>query len=146
MNKKPSILDLRDIVVPDPVSTAPETWGWYVLFALVLVIAAVATWWLVRRRRANRYRRVALAALPDCTDIASLAVLVKRVCLSAYPRAEVASLSGESWLRFLDSTIDGTPFSTGPGRALDHYAQAPEDVSGPAGTVETWIRRHRARD
>ena len=146
MNEAPSILDLRDVALPESVSMAPQTWGWAVLLVVVLALAGVVVWRLARRHRANRYRRSALAELPACGDAAALARLVKRVCLSAFPRTEVAALSGEAWLRFLDSTVEGAPFLGGPGRALaDHYAVFSEATPELTHTVEQWIRRHRAR-
>ncbi len=142
----PSILDLRDLAQPAPVSLAPQTWGWYVLFAAAIGLVALTVWLAVRHHLANRYRRAALAELRGLNEASTIALLVKRVCLTAFPRVEVASLSGDDYLRFLDSTIDGSPFTTGPGRALgDHYGGENGDVSALASTVGTWIRKHRAR-
>jgi hypothetical protein len=36
--------------------------------------------------------------------LSQLAILLKRVALTYYPRAEVASLYGQEWVRFLQST------------------------------------------
>jgi hypothetical protein len=47
-----------------------------------------------------------------------LSVLLRRVCISLYPRAEVAGLTGEAWLNFLDQPLTGRPFGTGNGRIL----------------------------
>ena len=59
-------------------------------------------------RRGGERRRV----------LSDLSALLKRVALAAYPRGEVASLSGASWVSFLDRTLGGTEFSGGPGRVL----------------------------
>ena len=146
MKDAPSIIDLREIALREPVGLGPSTWGWYLLFA---ALALLGTWLAVgaiRRRRANRYRREALVRLVSIGDVAALAVLVKRVCLTAFPRAEVARLSGEPWLRFLDGTTAGEPFTTGPGRLLaDHYGREAEASPELRETVRAWIRRHRAR-
>jgi len=40
------------------------------------------------------------------------------VALTRFPRREVAALSGDPWLRFLDETGGGGRFSDGPGRVL----------------------------
>ncbi|NIM02313.1 MAG: DUF4381 family protein, partial [Acidobacteria bacterium] len=39
--------------------------------------------------------------------IAALPVLVKETALTYRPRSEVAALSGDSWLRFLDESYGG---------------------------------------
>jgi len=105
--------ELADISVPSPPSWVPQTWGWAVL-GVVLVIAALwAGWRALRRYRANRYRREALAELSSLESgldagsdqrahaLAGAAVLLKRTALAAWPRDQVAALNGEGWGRFL---------------------------------------------
>ncbi len=107
---------LADVATPPPVSYVPQTWGWA---ALALVILALAAWgfahWL-RRCDANRYRAEALAELGaiekrvgegDAAALAALPPLLKRVALAAWPRARVAALSQESWVRFLSENERG---------------------------------------
>jgi Ca-activated chloride channel family protein len=120
----------------------------------VLFVAVVTeTWQFLRHRRANRYRREALAELKQIVGMApqqigsQLSLLVRRTALAAFPREQVASLTGEAWLAFLDRSLDCTEFSAGPGRLL---ASAPYAPIGPGerqlvGLVELtrrWIRRH----
>jgi hypothetical protein len=74
-----------------------------------------------------------------------LAELLKRVALVAYPRLQVASLSGIEWLRFLDETVGTTDFSVGPGQQLVRiYDRA---ISAPSPELlqlaRHWIRQHR---
>lgn len=103
---------LKDIATPAPVSWLPQTWGW-VLLALV-VLAGLSIWIgiAIRRYRANRYRRDALRELSlieqNMRDPATcmlalqeLAALLKRVMLAAWPRTEVAALTGAAWVDFL---------------------------------------------
>ena len=49
---------------------------------------------------------------------ADLSVLLRRLSISAFPRAESASLTGDDWLNFLDSSLQRKAFSDGPGRIL----------------------------
>lgn len=146
MSETPTILDLRDVALPDPVSLAPETWGWAVLALAFLAVAVAAALLALRRRGRNRYRREALSALARLTEGAAIAALVKRVGIVAYGRRAVAPLSGEAWLRFLDATIDDPLFTQGPGAALGaHYRGETADVEALRVLVRQWIRRHRAR-
>ena len=138
---------LNDIVVPEPVSLVPQTAGWIVLG--VVIIAALTAWaaFAWRRYRRNAYRREALDLL-DTTPPQELPALVKRVALAATPRTEVASLTGDPWLEFLDRTYGGNGFSNGPGRALAtlSFAAAAPDAGVPGelhDLVALWIRKHR---
>jgi uncharacterized protein DUF4381 len=127
---------LHEILLPDPVSWMPQTTGWYAVLALVLCIVARWIYGRVRRYRANRYRRLALAELaiierelrqPErrAQALAHIPVVLKRTALAAFPRRDVAGLSGEQWLAFLDQTMGGKHFTAGGGRLLADVAYAP---------------------
>jgi hypothetical protein len=155
-----SLANLHDIVVPPPVSWWPLAWGWYLLGALLL---AALAWGLVRWRRwrlANRYRDLALAELDDLSDaigdpasrtgaLAALPMLLKRVALAAWPREQVAQLSGAAWWRFLDGS--GGTLGQVEGARLERLSYGREagaglsetEARGLAKAVRAWIRRHR---
>lgn len=154
---------LQEISLPEAVAWTPQTPGWYVLGLLVLlglVRLAVA---LHRRRAANRYRRAALAELGaigskatgergPARAITEIAELLKRTALAAFPRAEVAGLSGAAWLDFLDRSSGSTDFSGGPGRLLadgpyQRSADVPDaDIRELLILARRWIRGHRRPD
>jgi len=140
----------------------PQTIGWYVVFGMILFIAG---WWVygrLRRFRKNRYRRLALAELavikrelqqPEkrVKALAEIPVLLKGTALSAFPRSEVAALSGKNWLSFLDKTMGGKDFTEGEGRLLPELAYAPvqriaqlsdERIGNLLQLVRRWIKRH----
>ena len=48
---------LHDIVVPEPVSWMPQTAGWYILLALLVLGSAYIAYRGYRRAKANRYRK-----------------------------------------------------------------------------------------
>jgi len=150
---------LQELALPDAVSYAPQTAGWYLLFGAV---AAGLAWVAIRSYRlwrANRYRRVALerlraineASQSDPSAIAELPELVKRTALAFSTRTETAELYGVDWLAFLDSTYGGAGFSTGPGRVLPSLAYSASPSLGEAdrtalvALLEKWIRKHHAR-
>jgi Ca-activated chloride channel family protein len=85
--------------------------------------------------------------------LAEIPVLLKRAALSAFPRSEVASLSGEKWLTFLDKTIGAKDFTEGEGRLLPELAYAPvqritqlsdEQIGNLLQLVRRWIKGHVA--
>jgi hypothetical protein len=153
---------LHEIILPDPVSWMPQTIGWYAIFGLVLFVAG---WWVygrLRRFRKNQYRRLALEELavierelqrPEkrAKVLAEIPVLLKGVALSAFPRNEVAGLSGEKWLAFLDKTMRGKNFTEGEGRLLPELAYAPaqriaqlsdEQIGKLLQLIRRWIKIH----
>ena len=96
-----------------------------------------------------------------------LPALVKRTVLVFSPREQVANLTGEAWLAFLDATYrekrysgtshpgtaDGAVFTQGPGRILPSLSVWPEkrlrklpenEVNALLNLLRKWIRRHHA--
>jgi hypothetical protein len=156
--------NLHEIFMPDPVSWMPHTLGWYVVFGLILLVAG---WWVygrLRRFRKNRYRRLALAELAVIQEelqqperraktLAEIPTLLKRTALSAFPRSDVASLTGEKWLAFLDKTMGGKDFTEGEGQLLPDLAYAPvqraaqltdEQIDNIFHLIRRWIKGHVA--
>ena len=161
----PGLKNLHEIILPDPVSWMPQTIGWYVVFGLILLVAG---WWVygrLRRFQKNRYRRVALAELdvieqelqrPEgCAKaLEEIPVLLKWTALSAFPRSDVASLSGEKWLSFLDKTMGGKDFAEDEGRLLCELAYAPavknltlpeERIGNLLQLIRRWIQEHESK-
>ncbi|WP_119274148.1 DUF4381 domain-containing protein [Taklimakanibacter deserti] len=153
---------LNDIVVPEPVSWLPQTWGW---LALALLLLALIAWGLLRRHQryvANRYRREALADLGSieatlgtaetrAEAIAGIAELLKRVALKGWPRTTTASLSGKAWLAFLAEHDGGRLVAEPASRFLDdleYHADAAlagieeNDARQFADAARHWIERH----
>jgi hypothetical protein len=85
----PSIDQLKEIALPAPVSYAPQTWGWWVLFGLLVVavlLISARRYWQWRRDRYRREARVRLAELQASDNqldaLRELPELLKRVALS----------------------------------------------------------------
>ncbi|TCU08396.1 DUF4381 domain-containing protein [Rhizobium sullae] len=156
-----ALRSLHDIAMPEPVSWMPQTWGWAVLIGAILAMLALAGLRWLLHYRANAYRREALALLvaveerlrrPETRQdgIRELGEVLKRAALAAWPRADVASLSGGSWVSFLDAHDDDKA-----GHALErllddleyHGAQVvsdlPSNLCGDlVAAARDWIERH----
>ena len=151
-----SLQNLNDIVVPGPVGWWPPAPGWYVVggIALITLLVLSLRWW--RRWQGNRYRRQALAELALIRGQASgdslrqLPDLLKRAALSAWPREEVAALTGLAWHRFLDESADMDGFCSGAGDTLEQLAYAGSGESLPAeakvqqvlDASASWLKNH----
>ena len=147
---------LIEIPLPQEVSLLPQTWPSRIAIVLGVVLAVWTIWRFVYHRRANRYRREALAELnrmhpapdaaPDRLAI-QFALLVRRTALGAFPRETIAPLTGTAWLAFLDRSYGGNEFSTGVGRWLvsaPYQKTAPDrdELNALRGLVDRWIRVH----
>jgi len=126
----PDELPLRDLHLPDMTSWWPVAPGWLFVAALAMLGLAL----LIRRGIVqwldNRPRRVALKRLghisaefaqgASAVELGkNLSELIRRTMLAYSPRDDVAGLTGENWLQWLDRGLDGKPFSEGAGRILE---------------------------
>lgn len=151
---------LADIVAAPAVSMRPQTWTWAILAAIIAVLIALALWSWARRRAANRYRVQALAALKSLradlstatarsAALSQTAVLLKRTALAAYPRSDVASLSGDRWVQFLRQKAHRVPAEIATllddleyrrSSAFDSISE--HDVRATMDAAAQWIRKH----
>lgn len=122
-------LPLRDLHLPDAVGWWPLAPGWWG----VIVVAAAAlaylgwrwhrAWWrnAPRRHALRELARLEAAYLEHRDPVMlarELSSLLRRGMLAYAPRAEVAGLTGEAWLRWLDQGMSVPYFHTEGGRRL----------------------------
>lgn len=139
MSDPSDLSNLRDIVVPLAVSWWPPAPGWWAVGATVAIAAGLAVAAAVRRRQRDAYRREALQAL-DTAQPADISAILKRAALVAFPREQVASLSGPAWLAFLDRT-GGTTFANTALASLTYGGSG--DKEAVLAEARRWIARHR---
>lgn len=140
----PEQIPLRDLHVPDPVGWWPLAPGWWLLIALVLGALGYLLYRQFDSWRRNAARRIALAELARLrrayeqgADVLALSKglseLLRRSMLAYAPRDEVAGLTGERWLQWLDRGLAEPLFSNGPGRSIETLPyQSPERVEQQA--------------
>jgi len=122
------LLELKDIAPP------PEPAWWLLppayLFALCSIIAVTGIAWFILRY--HRVNRLAKRVDQDLQRIRSLynhnqdarqlglelSKWLKQVSIMAFPQRQPESLTGESWLKFLDECHGGDHFSSGEGKVF----------------------------
>lgn len=128
----PEQLNLRDIHLPEAVSWWPPAPGWWILLAsTVLIIAAVII--LRKIYHSKQLSRDISAELDNIKQrfqktqnksqlARSLSILLRRASISYYPEADIAGLTGDDWLAYLDDSnaksSAGNRFQSDTGRVL----------------------------
>jgi outer membrane lipoprotein SlyB len=138
--------NLRDLALPPAVSLWPPAPGWWIIAAAGLAAAAILSAAALARYRRNAYRREALRQL-DTVAFGAISAVLKRTALAAWPREQVAALTGAAWLAFLDRTGRTTAFTEGAGRHIETLAFGGA-VDGQAAdaaraAARAWVRAHR---
>ena len=122
-------LPLRDLHLPDAVGWWPLAPGWWFLFAILVALTVYALYRAYRRYRRNAPRRYALGQLARFESEylehrnpvvlgKQLSELLRRGMLAYADREEVAGLTGEAWLEWLDRDMPLPYFHTEGGKSL----------------------------
>jgi hypothetical protein len=153
----PPALQLRDIHLPDAPAFWPPAPGWWLIAAALIALLIWASAVAVRRYRIHRRRKHVLAALENLQEdfasersparLARISVLLRRLALTCFPRQQVAALSGDAWLRFLDESGGNGRFADGPGRVLatgPYQRSLPPDLdpAALAVLVREWVKKN----
>ena len=133
---------LRDLHLPEAVGRWPLAPGWWFLIALALVAIGYLLHLYLRHRSQGAARRHALRQLDAMTTefeqhgdavafSSNLSELLRRTMLAYAPRRDVAGLTGDEWLRWLDRDLDQPRFQGETGRKLLElpYRRPDDDIS-----------------
>ncbi len=144
---------LKDIHLPEIIGWWPPAMGWWLLLLLMLLVIFLVLVFIRKRRESMAPYRVAMKEFDrivadyhlqkDSTRLSQqLSVLLRRIAISIMPRKQVAGLTGELWLEYLDKLSGQTILCSDTGRQL---LQAPYrvgvTVDGDAllATCRQWI-------
>lgn len=125
----PTQLPIRDLHLPDPSGWWPLAVGWWCLMVVVAIGLGWLLWRALQRRKFFRPMRHALrefaAIEADYLQHRNAVVLSKQLSkllrrgmLAYAPRQQVAGLTGESWLAWLDRDLPVPYFHTEGARNL----------------------------
>lgn len=127
------------------------------MLAILLLLALIYLFRKLAQYLRSRRRRSAILAQLDLLQkqfkthqdnrafTADLAMLLRRAALNRFPRTEVAGLTGNDWLHFLDSTSGHQHFSQGVGKVLadgPYQAHADCDVGDLHRLARAWLQRN----
>jgi hypothetical protein len=139
----PKQIPLRDLHLPEAIGWWPLAPGWWFVIAVALVALGYLFHLYLNHRSRSAARRFALSQLNTLTAefeqhgdavafSSSLSELLRRTMLAYAPREEVAGLTGEAWLQWLDRDLDQPRFQSDTGRKLLElpYRKPDEELSG----------------
>ncbi|EAZ92317.1 DUF4381 domain-containing protein [Crocosphaera chwakensis] len=123
----------REISLPEPPRYFPQTIGWTILAKIIFILVIIWVIKFYQYWQKNRYRRAALKRLRQLEKalqtpetkvnaLKELPILLKQTALAVYPRQQVASLTGQAWLTFLESTYSGNLLTPEQGKILTQLA------------------------
>ncbi len=125
----PTEIPLRDLHLPETVPWWPPAPGWWLVAGLVVIALLYLLRIALRLRARGAARRHALRELDRLTTefeqhgnavefSKGMSELLRRTMLAYAPRTEVAGLTGEKWLAWLDRDLDAPRFASDTGRKL----------------------------
>lgn len=152
----PEQIPLRDLHLPEAISWWPLAPGWWILIAIALVgLGFLVRAWLKMRAR-GAARRFALRQLKEIVKEyessenpvefgVQLSELLRRTMLAYAPRLDVAGLTGEAWLQWLDEGLAQPVFTSGPGRQILELPYRRPDAELEVADVDRLVAaiRHR---
>lgn len=144
---------LRDVQTPDAVSWWPLAIGWWLVIALTLTALTVGIIVLIRHRRRNNYRKLAISSLNqhlivwqaqknDAGYLQAANAVLKRTCL--HFNHDAASLADKTWVNFLNAH-NKTQLSDSTEIALAeqlYQANPNVDVENLHIEITTWLLKH----
>ncbi|MCK5188631.1 MAG: DUF4381 domain-containing protein [Methylococcales bacterium] len=151
-------LALRDIHLPETLGWWPPAIGWWLLAILIPLLFVLIVWIyrrITRKTAIKTAKKLLLEIkrdndLDDRQKLIELSALIRRVVVSHSFRNETASLTGQRWLEYLDSTVKGSPFTSGAGHFLAdaHYQKSPVadvDISAVINVCENWLKSQKSK-
>lgn len=151
-----ALAQLRDIHLPQPIGWWPLAPGWYVLVVLAVLAISITSFYVYRFYVSGRARRQALQLLNVYVQeyqrdnnsqliSAKISELLRRVALVYFPRKDVASLQGESWITFLNSTGKSINFNSVRECLVElpYQQQAQANIKPLLTRARAWIKQRR---
>lgn len=119
-------LPLKDIHLPVAIGWWPPAMGWWllvILIPLLILLLIKLIRHITRSTAIKSAKRILSQIKQDSTKnelekLKEISILLRRVAVSVAPRANIAGLTGQPWLDFLDQGMKDKPFTQGIGQCL----------------------------
>ncbi|MDO9241607.1 MAG: DUF4381 domain-containing protein [Methylicorpusculum sp.] len=121
-------LPLKDIHLPDAIGWWPPAMGWWllvILIPLMILLLIKLIRHITRSTAIKSAKRILTEIKQDSTKnelekLREISILLRRVAVSVAPRENIAGLTGQAWLDFLDQGMKDKPFTQGIGQCLNN--------------------------
>ena len=155
---------IDEIILPADISWWPSTIGWKIVALLIFIFVSYrlfksAQFWWKNRYRREAIRQISALQLSEqqqASDNGLLAVIeklpfyLKTTALQAYPRDQVAQLSGTVWIDFLNVKYGSEHFDSNIANQLLTISYRPkeqwqfteEQCLNLINLTTLWIKRH----
>ncbi len=157
MSVENTLVNLKDIHLPPPVSFWPPAPGWWILALLLSSSLFIGGVLFYGQHKKRKPKTEALRILKDLqilyqnskdevVSLRNLSNLLRRTALAYYDNDAVASLQGSSWLEFLDKTGKTKEFSQGAGKVFGNEVfqqKVNPDMNALFPLVKKWISSSR---
>ncbi|MBB1390928.1 DUF4381 domain-containing protein [Shewanella sp. SG44-6] len=105
-----ALAQLHDIALPAPISTMPIAPGYWIIAAVLIILAVWLGKRLYKQHQYHAPRKIALTLLQsynveDDSFAAQVNSLLKRTALTYLPREHLAKLNGQPWFDWLDTRL-----------------------------------------
>ncbi len=158
MNAADPLAQLRDIHLPEPVGWWPPAPGWWIVAIIVLLLGLLTFLFLRKRWRARAHRRSSQVLLTQYFEqwrrdkntsryLQQCNALLKRVALVSFPNQEIAPVTAQSWIDFLQSKVSANTKS--PYNFLPLKDAIYKENAGDIGIeklhqdIGLWLKLHR---
>ena len=100
-------IELKDIHIPEQISSFPIAYGWWIIAALFIVLIIISIINIRKHIKRNAIKKQALKKLKSSQEqsIDNTIALLKWAAMHYFSRIEVAKLFGDSLQQFLISTL-----------------------------------------
>jgi hypothetical protein len=149
-----ALSNLKDIHLPPPIGFWPPAYGWFIITALILMLVVVALkrYMLYRKKRhlkqeaLSRIEAIRQQSLQNSNmaeSAADISILLKQIALMRYPRVDVAAITQEQWLLFLNTHPGDVDFTPVKSLLLEapYQAEATGDINTLIKLATHWIKR-----
>ena len=147
-------LNLSPVIAPDAPTWWPLAWGWWALIIAALILISLVFFIVKRRKNNQQAKQEALSYFTNSQSSDRLSPseaqrILRQAALSYFPREKVAGLTGDDWLKFLDTQLKKPLFVEKQSQWQQSLYQDPTSMNDDLRKVqqqlvndcETWIRK-----